>query len=75
MPLHPGSCRHTREVAVLEPDLLTLQQVADRLQMSRWSVYQLIWSGRLPSVHLGRCHRVRARDFEDYLDRLGREVT
>ena len=31
--------------AVDEPDLLTLQQVADRLQVSRWTVYQLVWAG------------------------------
>ena len=57
--------------AVDEPDLLTLQQVADRLQVSRWTVYQLVWAGELPSVHLGRCHRIRARDYEAYIARLG----
>ena len=43
-----------------QPDLLTLAQVAERLQVSRWTVYQLIWAGELRSVHIGRCHRVRA---------------
>lgn len=56
-------------------DLLTLEQVAERLQVSRWTVYQLIWAGDLPSVHLGRCHRVRAQDFERFLDRLGSQAT
>ena len=41
-----------------EPDLLTLAQVAQRLQVSRWTVYQLIWAGELCSVHIGSCHRV-----------------
>lgn len=54
-----------------DPELLTLSQVADRMQVSRWTVYQLIWSGELPSVHLGRCHRVRMKDFDDFIDRLG----
>jgi excisionase family DNA binding protein len=53
------------------PELLTLPQVAQRLQVSRWTVYQLIWSGQLPSVHIGRCHRIRVIDFEAYLQRLG----
>jgi excisionase family DNA binding protein len=53
-----------------DPDLLTLQQVADRLQVSRWTVYQLIWAGELHSVHIGRCHRIRATDFADYIERL-----
>jgi excisionase family DNA binding protein len=54
-----------------DPDLLTLSQVAERLQVSRWTVYQLIWNGELHSVHIGRCHRVRARDVDAYVDRLG----
>ena len=57
-----------------EPDLLTLTQVAERLQVSRWTVYQLIWAGELCSVHICRCHRVRARDVDAYIDRLGPEV-
>jgi excisionase family DNA binding protein len=60
------------EVPVVDaPDLLTLPQVAARLQVSRWTVYQLIWAGELPSIHLGRCHRVRVRDCEAYVARLG----
>jgi excisionase family DNA binding protein len=47
-----------------DPELLTLTQVAERLQVSRWSVHQLIWNGELPSVHLGRYHRIHARDGE-----------
>jgi excisionase family DNA binding protein len=56
---------------VPEPDLLTLTQVAERLQVSRWTVYQLIWAGELHSVHIGRCHRVRARDVDAYVENLG----
>lgn len=59
------------EPVVDAPDLLTLPQVAARLQVSRWTVYQLIWAGELPSIHLGRCHRVRVRDYEAYVARLG----
>lgn len=58
-------------IAVPDPELLTLNQVAERLQVSRWIVYQLIWSGDLPSVHLGRCHRIRTRDFDKYVECLG----
>ena len=55
---------------VSTPDLLTLNQVAERLQVSRWTVYQLIWAGELPSVHLGRCHRIRTADIDRYIDEL-----
>ena len=64
-----------RRSATSGHDLLTLQQVADRLQVSRWTVYQLVWSGELPSVHLGRCHRIRARDYAAYVERLGAGTT
>jgi excisionase family DNA binding protein len=57
------------------PDLLTLTQVAERLQVSRWSIYQLIWAGDLPSVHIGRCHRIRAKDLETYIEALGAQAT
>jgi excisionase family DNA binding protein len=56
---------------VPSPDLLTLSQVAERLQVSRWTVYQLIWAGELPSIHIGRCHRVRAKDVDTYVENLG----
>jgi hypothetical protein len=60
------------EVPVVDaPDLLTFAAGGRRLQVSRWSVYQLIWAGELPSIHLGRCHRVRVRDCEAYVARLG----
>jgi excisionase family DNA binding protein len=59
---------------VPNPDLLTLAQVAERLQVSRWTVYQLIWAGELPSVHIGRCHRVCTKDVDTYIERLGPEV-
>ncbi len=52
------------------PTLLTLSQVAERLQVSRWIVYQPIWAGELPSVHLGSCHRIRTQDVDRYIDEL-----
>lgn len=63
-------CRALPGKPVPQPDLLTLTQVAERLQVSHWTVYQLIWNKELHSVHLGRCHRVRVRDIDAYLDSL-----
>ncbi len=57
-----------------DPDLLTLAQVAEHLQVSRWTVYQLIWAGELHSVHIGRCHRVRAKDVDAYIENLGADA-
>jgi excisionase family DNA binding protein len=33
--------------------LLTVAEVAERLRLSRWSVYRLIESGRVPAIRLG----------------------
>lgn len=39
--------------------LLTIDEVADLLRISRWSVYQLIWSNQLRSLKIGRRRLVR----------------
>lgn len=42
-----------------EERLLTLNEVADLLRISKWSVYQLIWSGQLRTLTIGRRRLVR----------------
>lgn len=39
--------------------LLTIDEVADLLRVSRWSVYRLIWSEQLPTLKIGRRRLVR----------------
>lgn len=46
--------------------LLTIPEAAERLAVSRDTIYRLIASGDLRSVHLGRAHRIPA----DEVDRL-----
>jgi excisionase family DNA binding protein len=40
------------------PVLLTVDQVAAHLQVSRWTVHNLIRSRELASVTIGRCRRI-----------------
>jgi len=50
--------------------MLTVKQVADRLQMSPTSVYDLIARGRLVALRLGPrggAIRIRDEDLENYL--------
>ena len=47
--------------------LLTLQQVADRLQVSKSSVYNWLRSGRLRAVKAGKLWRVPESALEDFL--------
>jgi excisionase family DNA binding protein len=39
--------------------LLTIDEVADLLRVSRWSVYRLIWSEQLRTLKIGRRRLVR----------------
>jgi excisionase family DNA binding protein len=54
--------------------LMTVQQAADELAVSRWSVYRLIWDGRVQSVQVGRCRRIVRQSLDDYLAELIQEA-
>jgi excisionase family DNA binding protein len=41
--------------------LLTVEQVAERLQVSKWSVYRRIEAGELPAIRLGSTNRAPLR--------------
>ena len=51
-------------------ELITVQEAADRLAVSRWMIYRLIWENRLTSVQIGRCRRIIRQSFDDYLSIL-----
>lgn len=55
------------DVGSIDGELMTVQAAADRLSVSRWMVYQLIWDKRVTAVQIGRCRRIVRRSFEDYL--------
>jgi len=50
--------------------LLTLDQAAERLQVSRSSLYREVRRGRLRVVKLGHLSRVRLEDLRAYVGRL-----
>lgn len=50
--------------------LLKVPEVAQRLGISRAKVYELISGGRLPSVRIDGCRRVRVSDLAAYVDGL-----
>jgi excisionase family DNA binding protein len=49
---------------------LTVAEVAVRLQISRWKVYELIRSRELASFLVGRCRRIPASAVDDMVARL-----
>ena len=55
------------------PDLFTLKQVADRLQLSERTLYRLLQRGQLPAHKIGGQWRFRLSEVDYWLDiRLGR---
>ncbi|MFF0446016.1 helix-turn-helix domain-containing protein [Streptomyces sp. NPDC004609] len=47
--------------------VLNVDQVASRLGISRWKVYDLIRSRELLSFKIGRCRRVSESALRDYI--------
>jgi excisionase family DNA binding protein len=62
----------------MEPDLLRIEEVAQRTGLSRSKTYELAASGDLPTVRVGRSVRVRRSALNEWLRRLpdrgGREA-
>ena len=50
-----------------QAELMTVQAAADRLAVSRWMVYRLIWDQKVKSVQIGRCRRIIRKSFDDYV--------
>ncbi|MGW2179008.1 helix-turn-helix domain-containing protein [Streptomyces sp. NPDC001732] len=48
-------------------DLLTVPQVMARLQLGRSAVYDLLRSGQLPSITLGRARRIPTHALTDFI--------
>jgi excisionase family DNA binding protein len=58
-----------RRVGKDEPLLLTPEQVARRLNISRSMVYLLLADPNgIPSITIGRCRRIRESDLQRWLD-------
>jgi excisionase family DNA binding protein len=52
--------------------LLTIEEAAERLSMGRTKVYELVRSGRLESVTIGRSRRVPVAALEPFVTGLRR---
>lgn len=48
-------------------DFLTVAEVAQLMRVSTMTVYRLIKAGELPSVRVGKSHRIRETDVDAYL--------
>jgi excisionase family DNA binding protein len=50
--------------------LLSVEEVARALSLSKTSTYALCWEGHLPSVKLGRRRMIRRSDLIAYIESL-----
>jgi len=53
--------------------LLTVEEAADVVGLSRSKVYELLAAGRVASVQIGRARRVPKKSLEDFVDGLIRD--
>lgn len=48
--------------------MLTVEQIAQQLNVSKMSVYRLIAGGLIPAFKVGRSVRVKVEEFDRYLE-------
>jgi excisionase family DNA binding protein len=53
--------------------VVTPEEAAEVLKVSRSRIYELIRKGEIASVKLGRVRRIRVEKLREYLDRLEAE--
>ena len=56
------------EVSSSGPRFLTASEAAERMRVSKMTVYRLIRAGSIRAVQIGKAYRVREDDLERYLD-------
>ena len=52
----------------MESQLLTIQEVADQLRLSRLTIYRYISAGKLPAYKLGRDFRINQAEVTKFLN-------
>lgn len=52
----------------LESEILTVEEVARYLRMSKLTVYRLLQEGKIPSFKVGKQWRLKKQDLHTYLE-------
>ena len=52
-----------------EQEIMTIEQLAEYLQLSETTTYKLVQNGTIPAFKLGRHWRVRKKGLEELLER------
>jgi excisionase family DNA binding protein len=48
--------------------LLSADELAHELGISRTSAYAILWSGQIPSMKIGRLRKIRREDVEAFIE-------
>jgi excisionase family DNA binding protein len=56
----------------MEPEIMTITQVANYLQISEITTYKWVNEGKLPAFKIGRHWRVKKEDLNEVIERLKR---
>jgi excisionase family DNA binding protein len=56
------------EISSSGPRFLTASEAAERMRVSKMTVYRLIRAGKIPAVQIGKAYRVREDELEGYLN-------
>ena len=56
--------------AIVLPKIMTVEEAANILAVSKMTVYRLIESGDMPVLRVGRSYRIRGDDFDRYLSHI-----
>ena len=63
----------TTQIEDAQPVMLTIAEAAQRLSIGRSMLYELMASGAIESVHIGRLRRIPVDCLADFVDRCRRE--
>ena len=51
-------------------EIMTVEQVAEYLQLNKLTIYKYVREGRIPAAKLGKAYRIRKSDVDLFLERL-----
>lgn len=57
---------------MLDPDIMTVSQVAKYLQISEMTAYKLVNEGKIPAFKIGRHWRVKKEDLGVFIEKMKR---
>ena len=63
----------TTQIEDAQPVMLTITEAAQRLSIGRSMLYELMASGAIESVHIGRLRRIPVDCLTDFVNRRRRE--